>query len=354
MSTRCASEPSSKVGALWGDFDAATAEYGMATTGGVISSTGVGGLTLGGGIGWLVGKHGMSIDNLKGASIVTASGEIVRTNEASHPDLFWAIRGGGGNFGVAASLEFELHKVSNVLAGYFMYPVEDARTVLEFYREFTSTAPQELGLYFEISFEPESASRVVALGFFWPDSAEHGLRLAEKIRAFKEPIAEEINVMPYADWQTAFDEQFPSGRRYYWKSSMLTDIEAPVIDTIVDFGSEPPLHLSSMVVEWYRGAMNDVDPAATAFEGRDAQYQVIAVGAWEEESNDDVGKEWARTANTQIEPHSISASFLNFNSVEGGNRIRRQYGQNWDRLVDVKRRYDPDNVFRVNNNIQPG
>jgi FAD/FMN-containing dehydrogenase len=343
-------------GALWRDFDAATAPYGLATTGGVISSTGVAGLTLGGGIGWLVGKHGMSIDNLLSATVVTADGEIVTTSESSHPDLFWALRGGGGNFGVVTSFEFALHPVAEVLAGYVVYPIEEAREVLGRYREFTSTAPDELGCYAQLSTDAESGARVAALAFCWPGDPEEGRRLLAPLRGFGTLLAEVMEVMPYADWQQAFDEEFPHGRHYYWKGAMLDRIDDGVIDGLVDHAVDTPIPWCMMAIEWYRGAMNRVPAEATAFANRAAHYQLVAVGGWDDPGEEAQGIAWARTVYQAVAPWSLDGAFLNFNSGGDEDKLaftRRGFGQNWDRLVAIKRRYDPTNLFRGNNNIPP-
>jgi FAD/FMN-containing dehydrogenase len=343
-------------GAHWRDFDAATAPYGLATTGGVISSTGVAGLTLGGGIGWLVGKHGMSIDNLLSATVVTAAGDIVTASETSHPDLFWALRGGGGNFGVVTSFEFALHPVAEVLAGYIVYPIEEAREVLARYREFTETAPDDLGCYAQLSTDPESGARVAALAFCWPGDPEEGRRLLAPLRAFGTPLAEVMEVMPYVDWQQAFDEEFPHGRSYYWKGALLEQIEDAAIDGLIEHAAETPLPWCTMAIEWYRGAMNRVPADATAFANRAAHYQMVAIGGWDKPGEEARGIEWTRTVHQAVAPWSLSGAFLNFNS--GGDEdkralARRGFGQNWDRLVAIKQRYDPTNLFRRNNNIPP-
>lgn len=343
-------------GALWRHVDAATAKYGLATTGGVISSTGVAGLTLGGGIGWLVGKYGMAVDNLLSATVVTASGEIVIASEASHPDLFWAIRGGGGNFGVVTSFEFKLHPVSEVLAGFVAFPVAEARQVLERYRDFTMTAPDELTAYAQISKDPESGERVIAISVFWPGKIEEGERIIDPVRSFGTPIAEMIAPMPYAEWQQLFDAEFPHGFRYYWKGSLLRELDDVVLQEMADRVSDPPHEWSGAAIEWYRGAMNRVDPGATAFAHRDAEYQLVMVAAWDDDADDASAIEWTRGLYQAVAPHGIDGSFLNFNNFDADERtarVRAGYGSNWDRLVEIKRRYDPENLFNQNNNISP-
>lgn len=341
-------------GALWADVDRETTAFGLATTGGVISSTGVAGLTLGGGIGWLVGRHGLTIDNLLAVDLVTADGNFLTAGVESHPDLFWALRGGGGNFGVATSFELALHPQEDVLAGFVAYPVAQAPDVLAFYREFTATAPDELTAYAQLSTDQESGTRIVAVAVCWPGDPAAGERVIAPLRAWRTPLVEMIEPMPYAAWQAAFDAEFPPGRRYYWKGSLLRELADDVIEAAVAHGTEPPLPWSQAVFEFYRGAMNRVDPAATAFAHREARYQLIAVGAWDDPAADEQGMVWARGLHAATERHALNGAFLNFNNVDGeSDRVRASYGANWDRLVEIKRRYDPMNFFRENNNIAP-
>ena len=345
-------------GALWSDFDRATAAHGLATTGGVISSTGVAGLTLGGGIGWLVGKHGLSIDNLLEVDLVTADGAFLTVNETNQPDLFWALRGGGGNFGVATSFTFALHPQGDVLAGLIAYPVEAAAEVLEFYRKFTAQSPDDLTVYAQLTTDPESGMRIVAVAVFWPGDIAEGEAVIAPLRQFGTPLMEMIGTMPYVDWQVMLDAAFPHGRRYYWRGHLMRELPDQVLDALVAHGSAPSLPWSTLVIEFYDGAMNRVDPAETAFRHRDARYQTVIIGGWDDPADDQTGIEWVRATSADIAPHALNGSFLNFNSQEGQesaqtSRVRAGYGSNWDRLVAIKRRYDPTNVFRENNNIQP-
>ena len=345
-----------KGGALWADVDRETAACGLATTGGVISSTGVAGLTLGGGIGWLVGKHGMTIDNLLAVDLVTADGELVTASEESHPDLFWALRGGGGNFGVATSFTFALHPQGDVLAGFVAYPVDQARDVLAFYREFTATAPEELTVYAQLSTDAESGARVIALALCWPGDLVAGERVIAPLIAFGSPLVQMIEPMSYQVWQQAFDAEFPHGRRYYWKGHLLRELVDDVLDAVVAHATAPPLPWSMAVFEFYRGPLNRVDPAATAFAHRAARYQLIAVGAADDPADDETSIAWVRGLHAATERHALNGAFLNFNTLDAPdrrNRVRAGYGVNWERLVAVKRRYDPTNLFRENNNIVP-
>ena len=343
-------------GALWRDVDAATARFGLATTGGVIPSTGVAGLTLGGGIGWLVGKHGMVIDNLRSVTMVTADGEIVTASPTSHPDLFWAVRGGGGNFGVALSFDIAVYPLDNVLAGVVAYPANDARAVLEFYRDFVASAPDELTAYAEIATDVESGMRVVGIAVCWPGDLDEGERLVAPLRAFGEPLVCEIGPVPYVEWQAAFEHEFPHGRRYYWKSALLDRLDDCVIDALVDHACLSELPWTIAAIEWYRGPMNRVDPAATAFPHRNAQFQLVASSGWDDPADDAKGPEWARTIHRAVAPVSLAGTFHNFDSWgERDDLARAQaaWGANLDRLRAIKRGYDPENLFSGNTNIPP-
>jgi FAD/FMN-containing dehydrogenase len=343
-------------GALWRDVDAATARFGLATTGGVIPSTGVAGLTLGGGIGWLVGRFGMVIDNLRSVTMVTADGEIVTASDDSHPDLFWAVRGGGGNFGVALSFDIVVHPLDNVLAGVVAYPASECRAVLEHYREFVATAPDELTAYAEIATDPESGMRVVGIAVCWPGGLEDGERVLAPLRAFGEPLVSEIGPTRYMDWQMAFEHEFPHGRRYYWKSALLNRLDDQVVDALEEHACPSELPWTIAAIEWYRGPMNRVDSTATAFPHRSAEFQVVASAGWDDPADDAKGPEWAGAIHRAVAPVSLAGTFHNFDSWgERSDLTRAQaaYGSNLDRLWAIKRRYDPDNVFSGNTNIPP-
>jgi FAD/FMN-containing dehydrogenase len=343
-------------GALWSDVDRETAAFGLATTGGVISSTGVGGLTLGGGVGWLVGKHGLTVDNLVAVNLVTADGEQVRASATEHPDLYWAVRGGGGNFGVATSFEFRLHPQGDVLAGAIGYRMVQARDVLEFYREFTAKCPEELTVYCTLLRDRDSGCRIVAFVLCWPGDLDEGARVLAPLRHFGTPLFDKIGRMPYAVWQGALDVKWPHGRRYYWKGNLLRDLPDDLLDAAVEFGAAPPIRWGQILIEFYAGAMNRVATSETAFAHRDARYQFVMVGASDDPADDATSVAWARELHARTERHALNGAFLNFNAVDGGDRldrVRGAYGPNWERLVAVKRRYDPTNFFRVNNNIAP-
>jgi FAD/FMN-containing dehydrogenase len=343
-------------GATWADFEREASVFGLSTTGGVISTTGVAGLTLGGGIGWLVGKHGLTVDNLLAVELVTADGSLLRASADEHSDLFWALRGGGGNFGVATMFEFQLHPVAEVLAGMLVWPASDAREISEFYRAFTRNNPEEMTTYLQFARDPESGERIVALGVCWPGDITEGQQVIDEIRQFKSPLVDMVGPMPYRDWQRLFDDEFPHGARYYWKGVLLRDISDEVIDALVDQGALPELDSHMLVVEHYRGPMNRVDVDATAFPHREAHYHVVITGKWFDPADDENGIAWARRLNATIEPYSTRARFLNFNAVDATEKkdmVRASFGSNYDRLAKIKGRYDPTNLLRENNNIEP-
>ena len=228
-------------GALWADVDRETAAFGLATTGGAISDTGVGGLTLGGGVGWLVGKHGMTVDNLRAVDLVTVDGGFVTASAEEHPDLYWALRGGGGNFGVATSFEFELHPQGDVLAGSVAYPIERAHDMLAFYREFTASTPEELAVYAQIATNAGLGMRVAGMAVCWSGDLAEGERVLEPLRRFGTLLIETIQPMPYPAWQRAWDLKYPHGRRYYWKGTLVADLPDPMLDAIVEHAADPSL-----------------------------------------------------------------------------------------------------------------
>jgi FAD/FMN-containing dehydrogenase len=343
-------------GAIWSDVDRETATLGLATTGGVISHTGVGGLTLGGGVGWLVGKHGMTIDNLRAVDLVTADGAFVSANADEHPDLFWAVRGGGGNFGVATSFEFALHPQGDVLAGAVAYPVAQARDVLAFYRDYTATSPEELTVYCAIYRDHETGERIVVLVPFWPGDLDEGERVLAPLRGFGTPLFDKVGRLPYAVWQQAQDVKWPHGRRYYWKGNLLRDLANEVLEAMVELGAESPVRFGQVMFEFYAGAMNRVGATETAFAHRDARYQFVMIAASDDAADDEAGIDWVRSLHAATERFALNGTFLNFNAVDGADRpqrVRAGYGVNWARLVEIKRRYDPLNVFRENSNIAP-
>ncbi|HEY7033579.1 MAG TPA: FAD-binding oxidoreductase [Thermomicrobiales bacterium] len=340
-------------GTTWGVFDAATQAHGLATTGGAISTTGIAGLTLGGGIGWLMRSYGLACDNLIAAEVVTADGTIVTTSEAENPDLLWGLRGGGGNFGVVTKFTFRLHPVDTVLAGLIVHPIERAPEVLRFYRAYTASAPDSVtafaGLLHTPDGMPVTAVIVCATGPL--AEAEKALK---PLREFGPPLADEVAPMPYAAVQQMLDAGFPSGLQVYWRSHFLTDLGDDAIAKLAAGYGQVTSPLSAVVVEHLGGAVARIDRNATAFDHRDAEYNLAIIARWPEPAMADAGIAWTRQLYDAMTPHARGV-YVNYLGVgESQDRVRAAYGdEKYARLVDLKNRYDPTNVFRYNQNIKP-
>ncbi|ACY98284.1 FAD-binding oxidoreductase [Thermomonospora curvata] len=348
-------------GCTWGDFNHATHAFGLATTGGIISTTGIAGLTLGGGIGHLSRGLGLSADNLISADVVTADGRFLEASEKEHEDLFWALRGGGGNFGVVTSFEYRLHPVADVYAGIFFFPLERTRDVLEFYRDFIATAPEELGVFpaFQIApplpFVPESehGKPLCALVSCWAGPLEQGEGALAPLRDVAPPAAELRTPMPYPVLNSAFDDLVPYGLQHYWKASFASELTDGAIAAHLQHGPRVPVVNSTVHIYPINGACHRVPPGATAFGHRDATFATVIAGMWPDPARNDANIRWVREYHRALEPHSGPGGYVNFMSGDDDHRVRDNYGGNYDRLVAVKKKYDPDNLFRMNQNIAP-
>jgi FAD/FMN-containing dehydrogenase len=353
-----------EAGVLWGELDRETQLFGLATVGGIVTHTGIAGLTLGGGIGWLTRKHGATVDNLLSADVVTAQGEIVTASEQENPDLFWGIRGGGGNFGIVTSFEYRLHPVGPiVLAGPVFHRLEDAPEVLRFYREFIAVAPDELTTIFELSvapplpFLPEEVhgKPIVWVGACYAGSPEDGAEVVRPLKQFGRPIVDLLEPKPYTALQWWFDPLVPHGCHRYWKSVELPPLTDHAIDTLVEHAPAVTSPKSYTIVFQLGGALGRVGEDETAFSQRDAAHNVNINAVWTEEDPDaerHIG--WARDFFDAMQPYARGRVYLNFLGEEGGNRVRQAYGaRNYERLVELKRVYDPANFFRLNQNIEP-
>lgn len=353
-----------EAGVLWGELDRETQLHGLATVGGIVTHTGIAGLTLGGGIGWLTRKHGATVDNLLSVDLVTAEGELLAASGDENPDLFWGIRGGGGNFGVATSFEYRLHPVGpTVLAGPIFHPFEDARTVLRFYREFIATAPDELTTIFELSvapplpFLPEDVhgKPIVMVGACYAGAPEDGVEVVRPLKEFGNPIVDLLEPQLYTSLQSMFDPSVPHGWHRYWKSVELPPLTDDAIDTLVEHASAQTSPRSYCIVFQLGGALARVGEAETAFSQRDAAHNVNINAVWTE--GDPEGERhvaWARDFFSAMQPHAGGRVYLNFLGDEGTTRVRQAYGdRQYERLVELKRAYDPTNFFRLNQNIEP-
>ena len=350
-------------GALWGDLDRETQVVGLATTGGLVSTTGIGGLTLGGGIGWLARKLGTSSDNLVSADVVTAAGELVTASEQENADLFWGVRGGGGNFGVVTSLEYRVHPVGPaVLGGAVFYPGERAADVLRFFREYVQDAPDELTVLCAFltagpaPFLPEEAHGrlAVALGVCYVGDLDEGERVLAPLRSFGEPLADVVGPIPYTALQTMFDQSYPEGRRNYWKSHFFHDIGDEAIEVVVESAARMSPPFSSFYFEHTGGAINRIGEDATAFGHRDTSFDFAILAQWTDPAEDDEQIGWARDLWAALEPFSMGTVYVNNLGEEGEERIRAAYKpEKFERLVALKDKYDPENLFRLNQNIRP-
>lgn len=341
-------------GLRWAEFDRETQAFGLATTGGTVGDTGIAGLTLGGGFGWLAGKHGMTIDNLLSADIVTADGRLHRASAGENPDLFWAIRGGSGNFGVATSFEYQLHPVGPVITGGGVFhALEDAREVLRFYRDFIATTPDELTCY--AGFLPTPEGRVVAVAAAHCGSREDGERAIERLKSFGSPVHNVLGAIPYVGQQSLLERVMPTGVHNYWKADYVRGLSDEVIDAAVESYLRAPSQRSLMLFIPVNGAAGRVAPDATAFPHRDPELVAVGVYAlWDDPAATDENVAWTREAWEAIQPYASGGVYVNdLSEDEGDDRVRLAYGGNYDRLARIKGTYDPDNVFSLNPNVRP-
>jgi FAD/FMN-containing dehydrogenase len=340
-------------GLLWQDFDHETQAYGLATTGGVVGETGIAGLTLGGGVGWLVRKHGLTCDNLLAADVVTADGQLRYASPDSNQDLFWAIRGGGGNFGVVTSFQYRLHEVSTILGGLVIHPRSAARDVIRFHRDFITSAPEELTSYVGLLTAPDGNPVVVLASCYSGDLTE-GERVLRPLRTFGTPLVDAMQPMPYAGMQGLFGPSFPWNNRNYWKSAYLRAMPDAAVDAVVEHASHCQSALSAVVIEYYGGAVSRVASEATAFSHREANFNILFVAQWKEAAEDALHVQWARDCWDAMHPWASGALYMNaLSEGEGAQAVREAYGTNYARLAALKAQFDPKNLFRMNQNITP-
>ena len=334
------------------EFDHATQAFGLATTSGVVSTTGIAGLTLGGGLGWLNGRYGLACDNLISAEVATADGRLLRASAAQHDDLFWGIRGGGGNFGVVTSFEFQLHPVGLVLAGGLSYPLEMAPQLLRFYDEFVKAAPDALSTAASVALGP-TGEPAVSIAVCYCGPIEEGERLLRPLRRFRQPVDDRIQPMPYTMLQRARDESYPAGRLHYWKSGWLREPTDAVIETVMRFLPQMPSRASGVGLQQMHGVASRVAPSATAFAHRGEQYDFLILSQWSDPADTESNLEWTEALFEAMQPHMEGSVYVNNLCEEGQGRVRAAYGDNYARLTALKTSYDPDNLFRVNQNVKP-
>jgi hypothetical protein len=349
-------------GCTWGEVDSATNEHGLATPSGIISTTGVGGLTLGGGLGHLTRKHGLAIDNLLEADVVLASGERVRASADENPDLFWALRGGGGNFGVVTSFLFRLHEVGTVIGGPTFWPAELGAEVLSAYREFLPAAPRELNGFFAFAVVPPAPPFPEELhlrnvcGVVWcyiGDDAGAAKAMAPLLEKLPEPLLHGVGAMPHSALQGAFDGLYPPGDQWYWRADFVEEIPDEAVAIHARFGAALPTMKSTMHLYPIDGAVHDVPSADTAWGYRNAMWGSVFAGVDPDPANAELVSKWSIDYFEALHPYSAGGAYVNMMMDEGQDRVRAAYGGNYDRLARIKATYDPDNLFRVNQNVQP-
>jgi FAD/FMN-containing dehydrogenase len=335
------------------DLDRDTQRFGLATPLGVVSATGIAGLTLGGGIGWLGGRHGLACDNVLSVDLVTADGELLTVSADEHPDLFWAVRGGGGNFGVVTSFEYRLHEVGPVIGGGVVWPVAQARSVLRFYDEFARASPDGLSANVRFGIAADGAP-VVGIGVAWIGPLDEGERHLKPLRSFGTPLADLVQPTSYVDKQRAGDSIYPPGRRHYWKAGFIRRLGPDSIDVLIDFFSRRPSPYAIIALQQMHGAAARVSPAATAFAHRHDQWECMMLGQWERLEDDERCIAWTRELYARMEPHLERAVYVNSLDHDEPERVPIAYGSNYDRLAAIKARYDPGNFFRANQNVAKG
>jgi FAD/FMN-containing dehydrogenase len=340
-------------GVLLGELDRETHVFGLTVPVGVVSKTGVAGLTLGGGVGWLARKYGLACDNVISFELVTAEGEVLQVSADENPDLFWALRGGGGNFGVVTSFEYRLHPVKMVLGGLVVHARDSARDLLRFYRTFTQSAPDELAAYAALLHTPDGMPAAAIAACYSGDLAE-GERLIAPLRSFGKPLMDAIQPMPFPVMQTVFDAAVPEGHQNYWKSAFLRELSDEAIDAIVGHANQATSPLTAVLVEQYGGAASRVGVQETAFAQRPMQYDLGILTQWTDPAESARHIKWTRDFWDAMSVYGSGTYLLNFLGEESDATIRAAFGPNYDRLVEVKTKYDPTNFFRVNQNVQPG
>ena len=339
-------------GVRWQEFDRETQAHGLATTGGTVGDTGIAGLTLGGGFGWLEGKFGMTVDNLLAAEVVLATGETVRASANENPDLFWALRGGGGNFGVVTSFTYRVHEVGpTIIGGLVIHPLAHARDVLTFYDGFMKTAPGELVAAAVLMTAPDG-NKACGIAVTYPGDIAEGERIVAPIKAFGSPVLDVIGPMPYLAQQGMLDEAMPPNLFNYWKAEFLTGISQDVIGVAVDAFSRVPSPISSMLFFPIRGAASRVPPEATAFPHRSG-YHLGIYSLWNESTQDAPNIAWVRETWASMKPHVAGGVYVNELGEDDADRVGVAYGPNYERLARIKAQYDPNNVFCLNANIRP-
>jgi FAD/FMN-containing dehydrogenase len=342
-------------GANWGELNDAAGEHGLATTGGAISTTGIAGLTLGGGLGWLMAKHGLAADNLLAVELVTADGEIVDVTADSHPDLFWALRGGGGNFGIAASFTYRAHVLETVVGGLIAHPIEAAPEMLRFYRDAVQGLSDDLTVFAGLVHAPDgSGAKLAAMVVFHTGTPEEAERDLAPFKEWGSPLVVQVGPMPYPVMNTLIDAAYPTGSLNYWLSSFASGLPDGLIDTVAERFAGVPSPMTAILFERFHGAVTRVGVTDTAVPHRNEGWNLVITGVWIDPADNEKNITWVKDSFAAFKEHLTGDRWMNYLADDqGGDAIRAAYGPNYDRLVEVKRRYDPRNVFRQNHNIVP-
>jgi FAD/FMN-containing dehydrogenase len=349
-------------GATLKDFDAEVQKYGLATPVGINSTTGIAGLTLGGGFGWLTRKYGMTVDNLLSADVVTVDGKKLRASEKENADLFWAIRGGGGNFGVVTQFEFKLYPVGpEILAGLLVFPFKQAKSILQQYRDFIQITPPEFNVWVvmrkapPLPFLPENVhgKEVVILAICVVSEFDKNERLIESLRSLGDPVGEHIGNMPYVNWQQAFDPLLTPGARNYWKTHNFIQLQDGAIDSMTEYAGKLPSPQCEIFIAYLEGKSNTIPADAMAYPGRDLKYVLNVHGRWDDANQDKECINWARDFFNSSSKFASGGAYVNFMTEEEKDRVAKAYGPNYKRLAQIKKKYDPDNLLRYNQNITP-
>jgi FAD/FMN-containing dehydrogenase len=341
-------------GALWSDLNAATAEHGLAVTGGAISTTGIGGLTLGGGLGWLMAKYGLAADNVLAIELVTADGDVLDVTAESHPDLFWALRGGGGNFGVATAFTYRLYPVEMVTGGLIAHPFEAAGDMLRFYRDAVSASPDDLTVFAGLVHAPDGSMKLGAMVAFHTGTPEEAERDLAPFKEWGPPAMVEVGPIPYPVMNTLLDEGFPTGSLNYWLSSFVSGIPDGFIDTALERYESVPSPFSAIFLEHFHGAVTRIGVSEAAVPHRAEGWNLLIPSVWMDPAESEANVAWTKDTYAALSEHFAGRRWLNYlGDDQGDDAVRAAYGPNYDRLLEVKRQYDPENVFHHNHNLVP-
>ena len=342
-------------GLTWAELNGATAEHGLAVTGGVISSTGIAGLTLGGGLGWLMAKHGLAADNLLAVELVNADGDVLDVTEASDPDLFWALRGGGGNFGVATTFTYRLHPLEMVTGGLIAHPIDAAPDLLRFYRDAVADCPDDLTVFAALVHAPDgSGAKLSAMAVCHTGEPEQAEQDLAPFKSWGSPLMVEVGRMPYPVMNTLLDDGYQAGSLNYWLSSFTRGLPDGLVDALVERFATVPSPMTAILLEHFHGAVTRVGVTDTAVPHRAEGWNLLIPSVWMDPAETDANIAWTRETHRAFRPHLDEARWLNYlGDDQGGDAVRGAYGPNYDRLLELKRRYDPENVFHHNHNIEP-